>query len=525
MRALIANNHDILFDNITEYEEGILYEQFSVSDPNLYVDASQLSLWDGVYRKYSKKNKRIARPFLSKLRSICKKFELPLDVVDMREPWDYTPLDQELINSDFLPGITLDEHQIKAIRKSSRVECGIIDVPTGGGKGEIICGICKANDCPTTIIADQRVVIDQLKRRLELRDIRTDIGVFYAGSRPSGQTIIVGSVQSLQTPPFPTPPTIREDEKLEDFKKREERYTNSTIKGYKTRKKNAKFLQDYVKRSEMIIVDECDKATSEPYKKLFKNYFIGRKRFGLSGTPFDDAKPVQAMVMQEHLGSVIASESRFKLVDIGRIITCDYTMMAIGPYETDSVTFDIAREMYMVNNTHLHNMIVGIARKYKDDGTLVLVERELLGAELVEAFKRKGIESHFIYGKTPKKRRDYLLRAFENRDFKVLIGGKIINRGLDLAGGCENLVIATGGKLHSEFEQKIGRALRKNKLGRSRVFDFFFKCNKHLYKHSKSRLEAMIRLKYDTRVVFPGGVIDGQKLVSGRYNIPRKYIR
>ena len=130
------------------------------------------------------------------------------------------------------------------------------------------------------------------------------------------------------------------------------------------------------------------------------------------------------------------------------------------------------------------------------------------------------IESHFIYGKTPKRRRDEVLRAFERREFNVLIGGKIINRGLDLDGGCENLIIATGGKLRSDFMQKVGRALRHNKYGKSKVYDFYFRCNKYLYEHSKARLRTMVDAEYKSTVVFKNGSVDGAKHIKSRVRIP-----
>lgn len=525
MRATIADNQWIYFDNITPDEEEILWTGFSVVSKNAkYIDPNQLGhIWDGVYRKYNRAKKRIARPFLSMLRGICNNHNLALEINDIREPWNYKPVDIDTIDVNFLNGIKLDDHQIRAIKKTCVTECGIISVPTGGGKGEIICGVCKANPCPTIIIADQRVVIDQLKARLELREITDQVGLFYAGARPNGETIIVGSIQSLQTPPEPICPD-KSDYDNDEYDKALQKWYKS-IAAYKTRKKNAKYLQKYANKAEMVLVDECDKATSKPYQSLFKNYFRGRKRFGFSGTPFDDDKPYEALLMQENLGSIIAKESRATLVAIGRIISCDYKMFAIGPFNGSSnkAAYDIAKNDHIVNNQHLHKLIYNICNKYKGDGTLILVDRDPLGEELVRLMTENGLKTHFIHGKTSTKTRNSVLRSFEKREIDVLVGGKIINRGLDLSGGCENLIIATGGKLQSEFEQKIGRALRINKMGKSRIFDFFFKCNKYLYEHSKARLNVMLKLGYPTDVIFPNGTISGVDIVNRNYNIPKSF--
>jgi superfamily II DNA or RNA helicase len=528
MRAIINDNHWLWFDNITVAEEEILWENFSIQSPGSdYIDPSQRGMWDGIFRKYNRSKQRMARPLLSMLRGVCDEHDLPLVVKDNRAKWDYKPLNPSQITPDFLPGITLDVHQVRAIRAACKAECGIIDVPTGGGKGEIICGICKAIDCPTIIIADQTVVIDQLKARLELREIDSEIGLFYAGQRPNGEQIVVGSIQSLQSPSkTPAVPERKISESEEKFQARMEKW-DQQFKAYKTRKKNAKYLQAYAKTAEMILVDECDKSVSDPWKKLFRHWFKGRRRYGFSGTPFDDDKPVEGLVMQEHLGSVIARETRRNLEKIGRIIPCEYWMLGFGLEGSikESSAYDIARSEYMIENPKFHRIISAVCNNYEGDGTLVLVDSIPLGENLERTIIESGLRAHFIYGKTSQRRRNELLRAFERREYDVLIGGKIINRGLDLAGGCENLIVATGGKLQSDFIQKIGRALRHNKMGRSRVFDFYFRCNRYLYSHSKARLKAMIKAGYRTVVVFPGGSIDGAQLVKNRFQIRKRLLK
>jgi len=526
MRVVLHDNQWLWFDNITTAEEEILWVEFSVASPGTYIDVSQMSHWDGVYRKYNRAKQRMARPLLSMLRGVCKKHGFPLDIKDERPKWDYKPMKPDDVGLDLLPGITFDPHQLRSVRAACRIECGIFDIPTGGGKGEIICGITKAIDCPTVIIADQTVVIDQLKSRLELRDIAEEVGLFYSGQKPNGQKIVVGSIQSLQSPTkIPQLPERKLKETDAAYEKRIAKW-EQRMRGHKTRKKNAKFLQSYVKTAEMILVDECDKAASVPFKNLFRRWFKGRRRYGFSGTPFDVSKPVEGLVMQEHLGSVIAKETRQNLEKIGRIIPCTYWMMAYGVDGSikEGSAYDIARTEHMTDSVKFHRLISSICHKYKGDGTLVLVDSIKLGENLEKELNDSGLKTHFIYGKTPKRRRTELLRSFEEREYDVLIGGKIINRGLDLKGGCENLIIATGGKLRSDFIQKVGRALRHNKRGQSRVFDFYFRCNRYLYDHSKERLKTMVQAGYRTSVVFPGGSIDGAQLIKSRFQVGKRLL-
>ena len=525
MIAQLVNDQVIALYNCSPYECDILNRAFSVTRPGVsYVDPNQAGLWDGVFRFYNRKRQTLARPLLSKLREICNKHGLPLSVRDNRDPDLFPPSHPDTIGDDFLPGITLDPWQVRAIKRACQVEVGLFDFPTGSGKGEIIAGICKAIPCPTVILADQTVVIDQLKARIEMRDVVEEVGVFYAGRRPNGELIAVGSIQSL-TPPTKDPvrPVRTEKDTNATWKKKEEKH-QIRLKAHATRVKNARLLQKLAKNAHMLICDEADKCVSEPYKQLFRFVFKGRRRYGMSGTPFDPAKPVEAMRLQQHLGSVIAREKRQVVEGAGRIIPVELVMLAIDGDPQESSAYDIAYREQMVESKRLHSLITGIARRYPEDGTLILVDREELGLNLQRAFGDLGMEVPFIFGKTSKRKRNEVLRAFERREHKVVIGGKIINRGLDLNGGCENLILATGGKLWSEFNQKVGRAVRHNRLGRGRVFDFYFRCNKYLYDHSRARLKAMVGMGYQTTVVFANGRVDGGDLITARFRVSKRLL-
>jgi superfamily II DNA or RNA helicase len=525
MIATITDNNFVYLSNITDIEDQIIWEEFSVSKPNAYIDSSMYAAWDGVYRKYNRAKKRIARPLLQHLIEVCRKRKLPLSIVDGRDDWGYAPISVDQVDSSFLPGLTLEQYQIDAIRTCIEQECGVIDVPTGGGKGELICGICKALPCPTIILADQKIVVDQLKSRLELRDVAEEIGLFYAGKRPNGQMIIVGLIQSLNAPKkAPSVPERTVTDTDSAYKRKLIRY-DSSLQAYKTRLKNVKLLLEYIKRAELIIVDECDKSSGEGFKQLFRHYFKGRRRIGLSGTPFDPDKPVEAMVIKEHLGSIIFKETRENVLARGRIVPVIYKMLAAGleGSPSEGSAYDIAYKEQIVENNRLHELIAKLCLKHKDVGILILVDRKAMGFALEAKLKGNGVEAVFIHGETAVRDRTAALKKFESRDYKVLIGGKIINRGLDLAGGCEVLIIAGSGKQQSDLIQKVGRALRKNSKGHSIIYDFFFRSNRYLYDHSKRKLKIMVESNFETKVVFPGGTINGKELIRRRFRLDRRF--
>src|SRR5690606_4472308 len=121
------------------------------------------------------------------------------------------------------------------------------------------------------------------------RDIANEVGLFYAGKKPNGQTIVVGLIQSLVIPPDVPALERNIEESEESFNKRFKKW-ELRVKANKTRRKNVKILLEYVKKAEMIIIDECDRAVSKQYTNIFKYYFRGRRRYGFSGTPIDPDK-------------------------------------------------------------------------------------------------------------------------------------------------------------------------------------------------------------------------------------------
>ena len=369
---------------------------------------------------------------------------------------------------------------------------------------ELMAAIAGVYGKTTVIIADIRVVIEQIKERLELRDVAGDdgIGLFYGGATPSGQKIIVGSIQSLTTPPVSL--------------------NRISPKIYKARMKRARLFQEIVKRAGLLMVDECDKAVSKPYKQLFKFHFKGRYKFGFSATPFDPDKPVENLVLREHLGPIISEIGRDEVQETGRIIPIKFYMMAEGEDgdKNDARTFDIAEREIIVDNDKFHSRVAKIVSAFPDDGTLILIDTtnvEDLGFKL----EQKIPGSKFIYGKTSKSQRNKAIEQFEKRELKCLIGGKILKRGLDLRGGAENLIIIGGGKLYSNFDQKIGRAVRCNARGKARVFSFYFVNNKYLYLHSRKQLKALVGMGYYSEVVFSDARISGEDLIKARFRRPK----
>lgn len=509
MKAIIVDNDWVYLENPSTSAEEVIKNRLSAKHKAArYINDVEQQSWDGYYYKYYDKLQKFARPLLPAVMEVCRKYKIPIAVEDLRP--DYNGLTSKtgsVLTDDILPGITLEYYQREAIEAILQTELGIIKVPTGGGKTEIMAAVAKLYGRATVIISDIRVVIEQIKERMDLRDViggNQEVGLFYGGATPSGQKVIVGSIQSLTTPPI-------------SLKKKNKQM-------YAARMRHARQFQKIVKASGLLMVDECDKAVSKPYRALFRFFFKGRHKYGFSATPFDPDKPVENLILEEHMGPVIYEVPRGAVQATGRIIPIVFYAIVIEPDDPkirpDSRAFDIAEREDMIEGEQLHEAVLKICRAFPDEGTLILVDTSNI-EDLGKALEDKIPNSKFIYGKTTKTQRRKYIKAFEDRELKVLIGGKILKRGLDLKGGAENLIMIGGGKLFSNFDQKIGRAVRVNKRGWARVFNFFIRTNKYLYEHSRKQLKALVEMGYESKVVFKHATVDGAKFVKSRFRRPK----
>jgi superfamily II DNA or RNA helicase len=500
VRAIIVDNRWVVFDGITPEIEDLFYNHFAAKHARArFIDTN--AGWDGVYRRYNMKKQSIARTFLPEVVKLCAERDVPLDIIDKRLPSRFPPhIDR--IKRDMLSGIRLEDHQMKAIYYASQNELGILQFPTGAGKTEIMAGIVKIYDCPTVIIADVRVVIEQIFERLEARNVSEGVGIFYGGKTPNGQPVVVGSIQSLNSPP------------LELLKKKPDEF--------EIKNRRSKLFQAIVSKCELLIVDEADRSASDQYKPLINKYFNGRYRYGLSATPFDVDKPVANLFVRNNFGEIIAQAPRSEMQAIGRIIPIKYLTIVFGEDGNvkEKSAYDIAERELIVENQAFHARVAKVVASFPDDGTLIIVDTNNV-EELGMALELAIPNSKFIYGKTSKSVRKRYIKEFEERKLKCLIGGKILKRGLDLKGGVENLIICGGGKLRSNFDQIVGRAVRNNERGWARVFSFFYLNNHYLYAHSRKQLKAIVDMGYDSKVVFKNTIIDGADFVKSKFRRPR----
>jgi len=657
VQIVITDNHTLRLTQVYELHEEVLDEHFRVKDPQAHHKLSmRRGYWDGYYRFYNSKNQTLARGYLKDLIELCVKNDFPFEIIDKRPKSKYPvpapgSFDNQLIDAEIKGNkIVAHDHQMRcwdAVCKASQHP--IYEVcthfhPTGGGKSLMMAGIVKLIRCPTVIITEQSIVLNQIVNSLKLFNVvhHDDIGEFYSGKMPEGNVVCVGSIAALQTPVKPQlakfnvrMATLKKDfnsmyakdyDKLKtimsvkaidawrrscvlddvgelydknlkkdkknridlsdlipkhkdwdevvkdiainigfwikkDKKKLEKligsfnvatweetehvsssyhkelknamaiwytferkKYFDIARKAYHTRLDKCRELQNMVSECELLIVDEMDNAASANYTPLFTEWFQGRYVHGFSGTPYDPDKPVEEMRLRGYFGPVSSKSERRELEEIGQIQPVKYFMIQFGDVDQqDKTAFDVAERDVIIDNCDFHSVIKKSVLNWPDESHLIIVDTtnvEDLGKRLNEIIPN----SVFVYGKVSPKKRQAMIRDFENGDINVLIVSKVGKRGMDLGGGAHNMHIIGGGKNQSNFDQIIGRGVRNNDRGWARVFDYYYTGNYYLLRHSRRRLNFICQMGYQAKIIFGTKVIEAQKFISSRYRIPKEFI-
>jgi len=118
--------------------------------------------------------------------------------------------------------------------------------------------------------------------------------------------------------------------------------------------------------------------------------------------------------------------------------------------------------------------------------TLVLVGRKRQGRIINELTDN----TYFLSGDDDLEYREYMKAKFIKKEIPCLIATSIFGEGQNIK-SIDVLINARLQESEIQTTQGIGRALRKSEGKKhAEVFDFLIHGNKHLLKHSKSRLET-----------------------------------
>lgn len=346
------------------------------------------------------------------------------------------PKDKDIENS--LGYITLYDYQVEAVKGCLEAGRGIVKSPTASGKTEIFTSLCKLTNIPTLILFARIDLARQTRNRMDQAGL--DAGIVQGGNIDENHQIVMATVQS----------------------------------SHKLKR------TDY----EMVIVDECHRASSEQYQDvLASNSF--KYRFGFSATPFVKDKYKVART-KAFLGDLILEVDPKKLVKHKRIAMPTIHMIPIDqPLWLDGKMWRSAEKWGIVENQYRNRVIANLCKGLKGQ-ILILVKMVDHGKMLEEQIDN----SIFLYGETKVKDREEIVQRFRDGEEIVLIASTIFDEGVDIK-NVNHVIIAGGGASYVKTLQRLGRGLRITETKKSvDIFDFYDTTNEILLRHAKKRIKT-----------------------------------
>lgn len=404
-------------------------------------------------------------------------------IIDERNkcPYDLTPIieNKEKYNG-LLKNITLREEQLLAICKVATYHRGILQLPTGSGKTEIMCSIVEyIKSCigyyPTVLILEPTInLINSTVKRFKKYDIP-------AFSYCETREIKLNSINICH------PSSLNNDIEKDG---------------------------DLLKDVNVLLGDESHHFNSEQFRKPTYNIpnlyisiglsasVISQEHVGLDNLQDYDVKEVLAF---SATGPLLMNVTTANLIG-DRLAKPVLFMMQYQ--HTEKLENNDPSDWHNVLKTHLESenrnqMVAEISKFFYDHSrkTLILVNTIRWSRELLKLLYEIDVPSGASYGSgkfeiyngaefEPDKD---VLKDFESGKLNVLIGTTHLYEGADIP-NLDVIILAFGGKEERTQIQGVGRALRLTKNGKyAYIIDFTDDGDLILHKHSQCRLSRYIK--------------------------------
>lgn len=382
-------------------------------------------------------------------------------IVDKRTKvdWQITEIDDQFLNKDLPSGfdpITLHDYQVDYAHQCFKHNRGLITAPTGAGKTFVLISVLKSlpPDTPILFMTKASSLVDQNYKDMKTWGVK-NIGRYYGKYKEQGAVMCVTSHKD-------------------------------TFEG----------IKDLLPKFKALIVDEVHECTSDVPTAAFRKMKNAAIRLGFSATPFKfgGKDKEQKWKLKGYFGPVFKTTT----TESGYLTTKD--LQERGILSPSRCTFyplmepdNIQHEPYgdavtlgIANNISFHQTIQRLARSLSGR-TLILVERIDQGDYL----KQMLPEAHWISGEDSIETRFGVFDELKTENKVIAIAMRhIITAGINVF--LHNMINASGGQAEHNIVQQMGRGLRKAKdKDMLDYYDFMFKTNPYLDKHSKTRIATL----------------------------------
>jgi superfamily II DNA or RNA helicase len=406
------------------------------------------------------------------LDNILTKCGYSFDVVDAREvPQINKPLQ--------FHAKKLRDYQEEVVEAALKAQRGVIKVATGGGKTVIAAAIVARLNLKTLFIVYSLDLLQQTADEFETM-FQIKVGKIGGGECDIKQ-INICTVQTLHCAfdlKYTCEDIIKEKHSKEIFERKEE-------------------IRKVVQEAELVINDECHRATAPVYVQTMQLMSNAYNRFSFSGTPYRDSSIDK--VLDAYSGKLICNINASYLIERGFLVHPKIYMLDPNEhkqYKFERKSFQKIYEKWIVNNDDRNNMIVDSTQRLLslNKSVLITVTRIPHGEVLCEMLDKAAVKSiAFIRGEVTKEDRKKLLDRIRKKELQVLLGTQVADEGIDIP-ALGSAIMAGGGKSLIKSLQRVGRTLRpypsaeNNEKKEAIIVDFYDRI-RYLTGHSKKRIK------------------------------------
>lgn len=380
--------------------------------------------------------------------------------------------------------VPLDAHQQNAVDAAYRATRGVVEHPTGSGKGRTIAATVARLGVTCLVLVHRKVLMKQLYEEIrETLDIPALVGVIGGGRNEPGP-ITVATFQSIA----------------------------SRLKNYGPE------TTDMLSKFHAVIVDETHHiGGAKTYELTMKALANAYYRIGFSATAHrsdDETK----MRVTGWLGPIQSKMTTTEAIETERVVPADIYMIEPGRPHPFDLPWGEAYKEGVVRHEARNRICVELAVRLKGL-SMILVDRIEHGQRLAQALREKGgLNFDFLQGAVTDKRREVALERARQGQLDVLIGTEILGEGVNVP-AIRNLIVARAGRAPHRTIQAVGRGTRAHG-DKDRVLVFDFLDTDTVYRKNEpkpgplTKQAAARRKTYESEVAYSVTSIEYEELMT-----------
>ena len=361
------------------------------------------------------------------LLELAKKRDLRIKWIDERLVFDRDP------GMMMVPGFKLLPYQSANLAQPAISECGVVEMPCGGGKTVFGIALAMTLAQPTLILVHTHDLMHQWLGELASKAVVPGgLGQWGGGKKVRGQ-VTVATIQTLVRMAGPD-------------------------------------LRNLLARFGCVILDECHHCPADTFLGIM-NLSPSRYRYGFTATR--ERKDGLHFLMHDTIGPIVVNVDDKDLQAVGRsqpvtvkeIRTTFHTHHTADQW-TELVTAIVSDE----DRNHL--IIENVVQSWQDGHfPLILSDRVRHCREICARLQQSGMNARLLVGVVPKEERNRIIDDSRNNLVDAIVATKVADEGLDIPTlSCVHLTIPTANE--GKTKQRIGRIRRPVEGKVSVVYDY-----------------------------------------------------